>query len=34
MSDNEDVGGLRLLGARPSGVPLVGVKRDDLSLYR
>ena len=27
MSDDENVGGLRLVGARPSGVRLVGVGR-------
>ena len=27
MSDDEDVGGLRLVGARPGGVRLVGVGR-------
>jgi hypothetical protein len=31
MSDDEDVGGLRLVGVRPGCVFLVGVRRDDLS---
>ena len=34
MSDDEDVGGLRLVGARPSDVRLVGVGLDDLTLPR
>ena len=33
MSDDEDVGGLRLVGARPS-VRLVGVGQGDLPLPR
>jgi hypothetical protein len=32
MSDDEDVGGLRLVSARPGGVRLVGVGLDDLTL--
>jgi hypothetical protein len=34
MSDDEDVGGLRLVGARPGGVRLVGVGQGDLPLPR
>jgi hypothetical protein len=34
MSDDEDVGGLHLVGARPGGVCLVGVGRGDLPLPR
>ena len=34
MSDDEDVGGLRLIGARPSSVRLVGVGQGDLLLPR
>ena len=30
MSDDEDVGGLRLVGARPGSVRLVGVGQSDL----
>jgi hypothetical protein len=32
MSDDEGVGGLRLVGVRPCGVRLVGVGLDDLTL--
>jgi hypothetical protein len=34
MSDDEDVGGLRLVGARPGVVRLVGVGLDTLTLPR
>jgi hypothetical protein len=34
MSDDEDVDGLRLVGARPNGVRLVGIGRDDMPLPR
>ena len=34
MSDDEDMGGLRLVGARPGGVRLVGVGLGDLPLPR
>jgi hypothetical protein len=34
MSDDEDVGGLHLVGAWPSGAHFVGVERGDLPLPR
>jgi hypothetical protein len=34
MSDDEDVGVLCLIGARPGGVRLVGIERGDFPLPR
>jgi hypothetical protein len=34
MYNGEDMGGLRLIGARPDGVRLVGVGWDDMPLPR